>query len=301
MTDTSIFQNATRDSMRVVAVIVAYQTDTVRLDAILRALVSQCSFVVADNSENSTRSMAIERCVVAHHGQYLNMGGNRGIGAAQNAAIGLAWRGGADHVLLLDDDSVPSVKLIEALASCVSLRDDGRTVFCARAVDDSGNDISNACGRDGDLILCREMMSSGSLISREIFESVGPFDEGLFIDGVDFDWGWRARQLGYRLYIVREASIVHRLGEGEIGGIRVPSPIRHYYQFRNVLHLMRRRSTPWGWRLSQAMKLPTKLLLIAALMPRRGQRLRYAFAGIRDAFRGRSGKYSVPAAWNVCK
>ena len=274
-------------------VIVAYQTDVVRLDVILRTLAGQCSIVVADNGEEPGCSAAIRECVEHHGGVYIAMGGNRGIGAAQNAAIAVAWDLGAGSVLLLDDDSIPAPDVVAVLASCRSPVPGERAVFCTSAVDAAGKDIGNVRRGSGMLMRCREMMSSGSLIRRDVFEAVGPFDVDLFIDGVDFDWGWRAQSKGINLYMVRDACIVHRLGEGQIKGVRVPSPIRHYYQFRNILRLMARRHTPWGWRITQALKLPTKLLLIAALMPDATRRIRYSMAGVRDAIKGRSGKYAA--------
>ena len=281
--------------MSISGVIVAYQTNVTRLDAILRVLASQCSVVLADNSEDPGCSAAIRRCVEHHGGVYIAMGGNRGIGVAQNAAIAAAWVRGAASVLLLDDDSIPAPDLVAVLTSCRSPIAGERAVFCASAADAAGKDISNVRHRGVALTRCREMMSSGSLIHRDVFEAVGPFDAKLFVDGVDFDWGWRAQEQGVKIYIARDACIVHRLGEGKIGGLRVPSSIRHYYQFRNILHLMARRHTPWRWRIAQALKLPTKLVLISLLMPNRTQRIRYALAGVRDAIQGRSGKYAEPS------
>lgn len=282
-------------SNSVLGIIVAYHTDPARLHSILSALVPQCGFVLADNTEDAARSVAIRECVERHGGTYRSMNGNRGIGAAQNLAIGTAWDLGAGAVLLLDDDSIPSPDLVNVLASCRSPIAGELAVFCAGAKDASGKDISNVRHLVGRLTRCRDMMSSGSFIPREVFQKVGPFDEDLFIDGVDFEWGWRARSAGLGIYVCRGTWITHRLGEGEIAGVRVPSPIRHYYQFRNVLRLMTRSSTPWMWRITQSLKLPIKLLLIAMVMPDRAKRLRFSTTGVRDAIRGRCGKFNDAA------
>jgi len=280
--------------MRTFAVLVAYRTDVGRLNAILKVLAPQCPFVLADNSDDASLAAAIRECVDRHGGVYVSMGGNRGIGAAQNAAVETAWRADADAVLLLDDDSVPASDVVGTLVA-LQARAGGDAVLCARALDGSGREIGNVRTNGRAVTPCRELMSSGTLVTREIFERVGAFDESLFIDGVDFDWGWRARSLGVPILVSRDASITHRLGEGSVGRVRVASPVRHYYQYRNVLRLMGRRHTPWGWRAAQAFKLPVKLLLIALLMNERRMRLRYALAGIRDAAIGVTGKLSSPA------
>jgi rhamnosyltransferase len=277
-------------------VIVTYQTEPARLDQILARLAPQCRFVVADNSEDAASATAIRQTVARHDGLYLTMSGNLGIAAAQNAAIEAAWRAGADHVLLLDDDSVPAADLLQILSTRSSPVPGERAVFCANALDTQGLEIGNVRGRPGPMPRCRDMMSSGSLIPRDVFEAVGPFDASLFIDCVDFDWGWRAQALGIGIYVTRATAITHRLGEGRVRGLRFPSPIRHYYQFRNILRLMGRPHVPTRWRAAQALKLPTKLLLIPLLMPEPGRRLRFALAGVRDALRGRAGKWNANTA-----
>lgn len=274
----------------VYAVIVTYQTDIKQLDRILAAVTKQCGFVVADNSYDADVAKEIAACVIRYGGHYLCMDGNCGIGSAQNRAINLAWSLGADAVLLLDDDSMPANDLVQCLVTCSDSL--GHSVVVgANALDSGGLEISNARHISGTFPRCRDMMSSGTLIRHEIFKRVGPFDESLFIDCVDFDWGWRAQRMGVALRLCRSTAITHRLGDGRIAGVSYPSPIRHYFQYRNILHMMIRPHTPWAWRLSQFLKLSTKLILIPLLMPDKVVRLRFAFAGISDAIRGRSGPW----------
>lgn len=277
--------------MNVAAVIVTYRPTMSVLGDILRSLAEQCEVIVADNAPMAEDARLVAAQVATWGGTYHSMCGNRGIGAAQNAGIALAWKAGAEAVLLLDDDSVPVLDLVQQLRECA--RSLGpQTVVGATAIEPGGKEISNARHLAGLHPRCREMMSSGALIQRAIFERVGPFDEDLFIDGVDFDWGWRAQRMGIDLRLCRTAAIEHRLGEGRIAGVRYPSPIRHYFQYRNVLRLMMRRHTPADWRITQLLKLMIKLALIALLMPQRRLRLRFALAGIRDAVRGVGGSYA---------
>lgn len=284
-------------AQRTAAVIVTFRTDIARLEKILRQLVTQCGVVICDNTDDEQQSRSIEAAAHRHGATYIGLGGNAGIAKAQNVGIQASWERGAEHVLLLDDDSVPPDGLVKALHLSMEKSKDRLAVVGARTFS-SGRDISNA-GYAGDLTPCRELMSSGTLISKRVFDTVGPFDEGLFIDGVDFDWGWRAQSLGIPLYLSADAVIEHRLGIGDVGvgglRMRLPSPIRHYYQYRNMLRLMTRPYTPWKWRASQALRLPTKLVLLGLFAPRRIERLRLAFMGIRDAVTGRQGSVKTDA------
>lgn len=280
----------TKMLLNIIAVIVTYGTEDERLNRLLSVVNDQCAYIVADNTDDRDHARRIAASVAREGGHYLCMGGNQGIGAAQNAAIALAWKQGADSVLLLDDDSIPAVDFVARIHAC-SASLGHKAVVGAIAVDSNGREISNARHIKGLLPKCREMMSSGALIPRVIFERVGSFDNSLFIDCVDFDWGWRANRLGIALYLCRESTITHRLGDGRIAGVRFPAPIRHYYQYRNTLQMMVRAHTPFSWTMSQILKLPTKLLLIAILMPEKRHRLWFAITGIRDAIRGRNGPW----------
>ncbi len=276
--------------MYISAIIVTYQSDLAVLSEIVDIMAKQCHVIIADNSTDPSHSRLIEASLRTENTTYIPMLGNCGIGAAQNRAISLAWESGANAVLLLDDDSIPPIDLIDQL--CVSLYELGKdAVVGANAVNNDGREISNARHLPGDLPKCRDMMSSGSLITKDVFERVGPFDESLFIDGVDFDWGWRAHEAGIALHLCRATTLRHRLGIGHVAGLRYPSPIRHYFQYRNILRLLGRRYVPWSWRISQIIKLPTKLLLIAAIMPQKRLRIFYSFAGIQDALLGRNGPW----------
>lgn len=50
---------------------------------------------------------------------------------------------------------------------------------------------------------------SAFLIKRSVFEKAGRFDENMFLFFEESDLGRRIRKLGYRLYIIPEAEVVH--------------------------------------------------------------------------------------------
>ncbi len=86
------------------------------------------------------------------------------------------------------------------------------------------------------------------LVNLKNFAVIGDFDEALFIDGVDYDYCFRARMLG--LAVVRFATIfsIHSVGRevyrASIKSIfllrkrkEIHSPLRCYYMYRNMLYL----------------------------------------------------------------
>lgn len=277
----------------VVAVVVTYNSDAVRFQDLLQVLAQQCTVVVVDNS---TRSDACEqiRVVCEQAGVFwIPLGDNFGIANAQNLGISWARQYGASDILLMDDDSMPPHSLVADLILARMTSRIQPVVISARTIGSDGEDLSNhSAGVVGQLTPCSELTSSGTLIPLSVFDQVGVFDYRLFIDCVDFEWGWRARALGVPLLLSDRVAIQHRLGVSVRLGLRIPSPIRHYYQYRNVSKMIVCSKAPMSWRLFQLIKLPIKLAMIALLADRRGYRLRYAAWGLLDFISGRSGKFN---------
>jgi rhamnosyltransferase len=276
-----------------VAVVVTYNSQIERLRESLLILANQCTVVVVDNSTIISSREEIRSVCERVSVFYLSLGDNMGIAHAQNIGIAWARANSAVDILLMDDDSIPSPSLVVDLFKARRSSRIHLVVVSARTIDENGEDISN-CGakNSGELTPCSKLTSSGTLISSEVFDRVGLFDEHLFIDCVDFEWGWRAMALGVPLFLCNNAYIRHKLGEAKRFGLRLPSPIRHYYQYRNVSMMLLRSVAPFGWRFQQLLKLPIKFFLIFIIADRRFERLRYAAWGLYDFFRGQTGKFN---------
>jgi len=218
---------------------------------------------------------------------------NLGIAQAQNLGISWARECAATDILLMDDDSMPTRSLVSDLLRARKTSWIQPVVVSARAIGADGEDLSNRAADDATgMTPCSELNSSGTLIPATAFDLVGVFDDRLFIDCVDFEWGWRALALGVPPVLCDGVAIQHRLGEGLRLGLRLPRPIRHYYQYRNVLRMIVCSKALLRWRLSQLIKLPVKLVLIALLADQRSERLQYAVWGLRDFLAGRTGNFN---------
>ncbi len=54
------------------------------------------------------------------------------------------------------------------------------------------------------------------LVRREVYESVGGFDDDYFMYGEDLDWCWRIKQAGWKVYYYPRAEIIHYGGESAL-------------------------------------------------------------------------------------
>lgn len=91
-------------------------------------------------------------------------------------------------------------------------------------------------------------MTSGCMFNIEIFLKIGGFMEALFVDGLDVDYCYRAKENGYRVLQCGEALLKHYPGETktltifgkEIFKYGCASPKRYLFQSRSCIWLLRR-------------------------------------------------------------
>jgi rhamnosyltransferase len=214
------------------------------------------------------------------------MGGNVGIAAAQNTGLAIALKIGACGIIFFDQDSLVDSSALAILVGAIT--DGERAVYCLIPGDHSyATDIKT--------FELRELMSSGSGCRLDIFDNVGPFETDLFIDCVDYEWGWRCHRHGVPILALQGGIFEHTLGKSKISAFgfnaHIDSPIRSYYQFRNITQMLFRTYVPFGWKCSQILRSSAKVLLIALITRQRRLRFTLAARGIRDGLRGNLGPY----------
>ena len=294
---------------RVTAVIVAFAPPPARFAAVLAAAADQCaSVIVVDNGNGEglhdvTWSELIER---------VDMRGNSGVAAAQNAGLRRAFERGASHALLLDHDSVAGPGMVASLleahdrllaagervasvgANYVDPRRPGVSPFVAVA----GWRLARLANDDPAAIVRPSyVVSSGCLIANAAFVAIGPMAEDLFIDYVDIEWGLRAGALGWQSFGVCAAHLDHRLGDEplRLWGARVPmhSPLRHYYIVRNAVWLIARSSLPGRWKVAEGSRMAMRAVAYALLSNERRRHLGAMCRGVVDGLSGRLGRAAL--------
>lgn len=272
----------------VCAIIVTYLPILERFEQVLLHICSQCSVVIVDNSEGSYIGK-IQKHSEANGCSLIVNERNLGIAVAQNQGINFALDQGYSYVLLLDQDSIVCDGFVQKLMRHTAI--DIMAVISGRAIDARNQDVSNTNVKNSQYIEQRDLMSSGTLIHRNVIARVGLFEEPLFIDCVDFEWGWRARSLGLRLLLVRDAFFSHTIGDGHKRYEQLPSPIRHYYQTRNISYMFTRRYIPKRWKLKQLFFFIPKIMKIVIFGSDKKKRLGYIFRGMYDFSRNRFGPF----------
>lgn len=185
----------------------------------------------------------------------LNLPENAGVGGG--FAAGLAYAAGKkyDWIWLFDQDSVPRQDTLEMLLAGVEyLGEEAETVaiFAPTCVHpETGARYPGLIWKNGlrppaadslsqPLSFVDTVISSGSLLRREVVAEVGPPRQDFFMDFVDHEYCLRLRRHGFRIAVVGNSFLDHAIGSPRrvsfLGWSRPFTehvPWREYYMTRN--------------------------------------------------------------------
>lgn len=235
-------------------------------------------------------------------------GFNAGFAAGNNAGIRRAMAGGADYVLLLNDDTEAAPDLLEPLvaaaqsdpsAGLVGPRifyssDPGRIWFsgavfnagdCTFAFPGSDR-LETEYGRNGPEHT-DYMTGCAVLVSRKVLEAVGLLDEKFFLYWEDSDWGLRAAAAGFKSLVVPASRLWHKVSASSGG---TDSPAKAYYKTRSGLLFAERHAPRARGRMLVKLLRDVAWLLFRSDGPGRFKKAAALLAAVLHYASGRSGE-----------
>jgi rhamnosyltransferase len=219
------------------------------------------------------------------------LGENRGVGHALNLGVKRAKQLGFSWLLTMDQDSVVDSAMVHAYRSALER---APTLVClSPCVTKNGTKERATNGA------VPYAITSGNLVRVSVFDQIGLYDEGFFVDCIDFDFSLRLRRAGYVVHGVAAALMQHQLGEVR----KVPnflrrcyaehSPVRRYYMSRNFMYLLERYALQFPvFILKLAISHLVLLVLIGIYDPSPLTSYRAILKGIWDYLARRDGIYA---------
>lgn len=290
----------------IVAIIVTFHPERDLLEALLAHLAPQITHGLIVNNDSALPFSEDE--LIQFGFGVTHLGSNRGIAEAFNIGIQQAIALNATKVILFDQDSTPDKNMVEAMLSAfselnakgirvgavgpvqVDRKTNERTPFVVPSEKWGNYQTPTA----GEMIEVDHLISSGCMIPVSVLQELGPMLSELFIDGVDFEWSWRCRAGGYRLFAIGDACMMHSIGHDSIRigrrRLHLHSPTRQYYIFRNLLYLKKRMPhapTPWKRQCMKALLL--RFAFFCVFTETRMKYLKYIARGVLDGWRGTLG------------
>ncbi|MDO6691914.1 glycosyltransferase family 2 protein [Aliiglaciecola sp. 3_MG-2023] len=282
------------------ATVILYKPDMGITQDLLEAVLKQVDVVsIVDNSPVATELRFDKTNLHYHH-----FPNNIGIAAAHNVGLRDLRAAGCEYGMLLDQDSTIDEDFAFRLSSLlVASKVEKRPVvaigpriICSFSEKTVKPRVQREVLVYDEIVCVTQIISSGMMIDLSHLEAIGYKDESLFIDGVDHEWCWRAKQQNLMVAIADKVEMIHRLGDSrsKFAGItyKVGSPVRLYYQFRNILLLSRRGYVPKYWKTRNLCVLPIRFFANSLLQDRKLERLKFMLCGLWDGICKKDGAFS---------
>ena len=185
---------------------------------------------------------------------------NRGSTAGYNAGFRWALSADADYALLMNNDTYIDPCALDYLVDACEREGIGLTgpliyyantsnkIWSAGAMR-SGLTLelkgNHGRGKDFSEITERDFLTSCALLfKKEVLERIGPMDEDFFIYQEENDYCLRVRQGGFRLLLVPQAKVWHRVSVSSGGS---DSPSERYWMAKNTMIYFRKHARAWQW------------------------------------------------------
>lgn len=132
----------------------------------------------------------------------------------------------------------------------------------------------------------KSIITSSMLTTYGRLKAINFFNEGIFLDFVDWDVCWRFMANGLVCCMTDAVKLIHSVGEGDIKfgmlRLRVASPFRVYYQTRDSLYLLREKYVPVKFKVRLFVRITVEAVVHVIFLPNRGERIHYYFKGLND-------------------
>lgn len=214
--------------LKIGAVIVTYNPNIEIFERNVSSVINQVNnIVIVDNGSSNFKE--IEESMFAYEKVILiELQHNFGIAKAQNDGFYELKHRGCKWVLTLDQDTVLPTNYVERITKYITKYNKKVGIITGAYIDRNWNTSylkEVRQNRDKEVEEFTQEISSGNLVAMSAWETVGGFDEYLFIDYVDFDFDYRLKNAGYVLYRANQVEFDHEIG----------SPIKHNFLTKILL------------------------------------------------------------------
>lgn len=223
---------------RICAGIVTYNPDIELLVKNINSIINQVECVlVVDNGSKDIKDLKSN--IKDNRVLLIENSNNLGVAKALNQLCESALENNYEWIVTLDQDSICPPDLVNKLTEFI---DDKVAIVAPNIVYKNNESFSD--NKIKGIQEVEWVITSASLTNLEIWKLLGGFDEKLFIDGVDRDYGIRATRSGFKVLKCFNVQLLHELGNLRCRKVcrrtiyvTNHSPLRKYYMVRNSIYL----------------------------------------------------------------
>ncbi|WP_159282063.1 glycosyltransferase family 2 protein [Rahnella variigena] len=287
----------------VCGIIVTYKPNLSDLRLLISSLIDQVQKIIIVNNGSDT---PLEEEVGQSRVEIFTLESNVGIGAAQNIGVDKAIEQNYKYVCLFDQDSRLEQNFISSLleafnelkAENINVGALGPLIVDERSgkqfpfylYDNNQRLVIEPEKVNHRYIETHQLISSGTFFPTSVWPIVGKNHEGFFLEYVDTDWCLRLVNLGFKIFGVKDAKLIHKLGDDRkkiFNRIEVPvhSTYRYFYVFRNGTFCSLYRPFPGCWRRYNIFRLFCFYIIMLLIKKDKFKLSKYVFLGVYDGIK----------------
>lgn len=288
--------------MNIYCIIVCYYPEIHDLSKICSSLLySKAKIILVDNTENCY----IERFKQHPSISLISCNENIGIAKAQNLGIKYAIEKNADVLVFFDQDSKiddffisqltnPFIKNQPMVVAPVFYDKAQGFRFPNYRLNRWGLLKELKCLDNNEIYHVDMIISSGSAVSKEVFNIVGLMNEDYFIDYVDTEWILRCRSKNIPILVNPKAKMIHSIGEKSINlhfiRLFVHGHVRSYYKIRNSFLFMKSKHVPVLMGIKEVISALLHNFLIIFFVKKKYQFIKNYLQAVKDGLLNKKGK-----------
>jgi len=234
----------------IIITLVTYNCDPALCENLAALDDTGTDILIIDNNSEIVGRKLIEESADPRKTKVIWNADNMGIAYALNQGVHYAIDRGYQWILTLDQDSLVTPGMIEAMVNVyesLGTEEQEKTaglfaIPVERDLAKPDDFRSDPTDRTYEKVFVG--ITSGNLLRTDIFEKVGFFDEKLFIDYVDHDFYLRLASASYQLLECKGAKLIHQRGNytqkkvlGKLIETSNHSALRKYYITRNRMYM----------------------------------------------------------------
>ena len=228
---------------RVLAGIVLYNPEVDRLRDNIEAIRTQVDYVLLIDNGSSNKSYTGFIKGYDNLAIITNVK-NQGIAYALNQICGYAHTHDFNWVLTLDQDSVATPRMVDTYKSIV----DDTIGILGCWIHDRGYQIDESWGIEHGTFETDWVITSAAFTNVKAWKDCGGFDNGMFIEWVDWEICESMRKVGYKIMKTYKTKLVHELGHNtrlvmvrhHQMQVMNHKPLRYYYSVRNRIYMSKK-------------------------------------------------------------
>ena len=285
---------------KVAAIIVSYNPDSNLFDSI-NLLLNQVEKVIIVDNGSKEKYVKYIKSINEDKIEIILNKENLGIATALNIGVRKALENGYEWILTMDQDSKASPDMVKKMFNVYNSinreeRKDILSIF-PNFVDERIQSIEENSNMNSYEYVDADI-TWGILLRNVVFETVGFFDDSLFIDLVDTDFCMRLNEKGIKMIKIRDAVLYHSLGEsktikGILGSFNTSnhSALRRYYMTRNRFYIWEKYKGLNSFTLNRDKKLFKKEFVKIILGEKdKVNKIKMVLRGYKDYKKGIKGK-----------